>query len=99
MIYPILQNLMVNKYVKKVKKVLLICLIAIIAGGVVGVATRSNKIITPNEYLQLDQIDELSKIGDQENLWLNQRCLIIINQMFMEINKRNIRIKWKSLQE
>lgn len=59
---------------KKLKKVLLICLIAIIAGGVVGVATRSNKIITPNEYLQLDQIDELSKIGDQENLWLNQRC-------------------------
>mgnify|MGYP000402792393 CR=1 FL=1 len=56
---------------KKLKKVLLICLIAIIAGGVVGVATRSNKIITPNEYLQLDQIDELSKITLNINIDTN----------------------------
>lgn len=59
---------------KKIKKVILICLIAIITGSVVGIATGSNKTNTPEEYLQLNQIDELNKIGDQENLWLNQKC-------------------------
>lgn len=58
----------------KIKKIILICLLAIIAGGVVGIATGSNKTITPEAYLQLNQIDELNKIGDQENLWLNQKC-------------------------